>query len=83
VTATGLSLTAGFVTWAIRGGSLLSALMAGIPAWKGFDPLPVVAGAGKRRATDEDDDKDKKEEEDTGTEDAEAGVSRLFETEHE
>jgi hypothetical protein len=76
VTATGLSLTAGFVTWAIRGGSLLSALMAGIPAWKGFDPLPVVAGARPPRKADE---KDNKAEEDRDSEDAQ--VARLFDDE--
>jgi hypothetical protein len=75
VTATGLSLTAGFVTWAIRGGSLLSALMAGIPAWKGFDPLPVVAGARRRK----DSELDELSEAAASTDDEEAEVAELFE----
>ena len=46
-TGTSLTLSAGFVAWLLRGGSLLSSLIAVLPAWRFFDPLPVV-GANKR-----------------------------------
>ena len=41
------ALTAGYVVWTIRGGYLLSSLLASMPAWTMIDPLPVLnAGAG-------------------------------------
>ena len=42
--ATGISftLTAGFVSWALRTGSLLSSFLSVIPLWKQFDPLPIL-----------------------------------------
>jgi hypothetical protein len=53
-------LSAGFLTWALRGASLLASVAASLPAWQGFDPLPVLAA--KKR------DKKVKDEEDTGDE---------------
>ena len=53
-------LSAGFLTWALRGVSLLASVAASLPAWQGFDPLPVLAA--KKR------DKKVKDEEDTGDE---------------
>jgi hypothetical protein len=41
----GVGLSAGFVTWLLRGGSLVACVVSSIPIWKGFDPLPVVGGA--------------------------------------
>ena len=35
-------LTAGFVSWLLRSGLLLSALLSSLPVWQGFDPLVVV-----------------------------------------
>ena len=37
------SLSAGFVAWILRGGSLIAAAMSSIPLWKGLDPLPIIA----------------------------------------
>jgi hypothetical protein len=44
-----LSLSAGLVTWALRGGALLASMVSAIPVWKGFDPLPIIAASRKRR----------------------------------
>ncbi len=44
---TTLSLSAGVLIWALRGGSLLASLMSTVPLWHGFDPLPILA-AGSR-----------------------------------
>jgi len=41
-TATSLGLTVGFVSWLLRNGALLSALLSSMPLWRGFDPLPIV-----------------------------------------
>ena len=38
-----VSLSAGYLMWLLRSGSLLSALMATMPVWRGFDPLFVLA----------------------------------------
>ncbi len=38
----GLALSAGFITWLLRGGSLLASLLASMPAWRYFDPIPVL-----------------------------------------
>jgi hypothetical protein len=35
-------VTVGYVIWAIRGASLLSSLLASLPAWRWLDPLPVL-----------------------------------------
>ena len=35
-------LTAGYVLWIVRGGYLLSSLIAQMPAWTFVDPLPVL-----------------------------------------
>ncbi|MEQ9407094.1 MAG: cadherin domain-containing protein [Fuerstiella sp.] len=42
VTATG-SLTVGYVLWAIRGGWLVSSVLAQMPAWRLMDPLVVLS----------------------------------------
>jgi hypothetical protein len=39
---TGVTLSAGFITWALRSGTLLASCLATLPAWRHFDPLPVV-----------------------------------------
>jgi hypothetical protein len=44
----GLTLSAGFLSWLLRAGSLLASALTTMPLWKGFDPLPVLA-AGRRR----------------------------------
>ncbi|MCP5185623.1 MAG: hypothetical protein H6993_16780, partial [Pseudomonadales bacterium] len=47
-----LSLTAGFVTWLLRTGSLLATVLSTGPLWRPFDPIPVLA-AGRRMEGDE------------------------------
>ena len=36
--------TVGFVAWALRGGFLLSGMLAQMPAWKSVDPLLIMQG---------------------------------------
>jgi hypothetical protein len=40
---------AGYVVWIFRGGALLSGILATMPIWKGFDPLPILDLSDKRR----------------------------------
>ncbi len=53
-------LSAGFVTWAIRGAGLFASLLTSLPAWRHMDPLPVLNEAEKDKIKDwtlrEDDD---------------------------
>ena len=67
---TGITLTAGFVAWLLRGGSLLASLMGSMPLWKGFDPLPVLAGAAavhnRNKHRDGEDDEQNDEEKEIG-----------------
>lgn len=44
--ATSLGLSAGYVMWLLRGGALMSSLIASLPAWHLLDPLPVLRNAG-------------------------------------
>jgi VCBS repeat-containing protein len=37
-----LSLSAGFVSWVLRAGSLFASLMSVLPLWRQFDPLPIL-----------------------------------------
>jgi hypothetical protein len=34
--------SAGYVLWAIRGGSLLASVLCAVPAWRFVDPIPVL-----------------------------------------
>ena len=43
----GIALSAGFLLWILRGGSLLASFLVSMPAWRHFDPLPVL-GVGER-----------------------------------
>ncbi|MDH3390074.1 MAG: VCBS domain-containing protein, partial [Gammaproteobacteria bacterium] len=45
-----VSLTAGIVSWVLRGGSLLASLMSAVPLLNRFDPLPIL----KTRQDEED-----------------------------
>jgi hypothetical protein len=45
----GIALSAGFVAWILRGGSLLASFLVSMPAWRHFDPLPVLGAAGRDR----------------------------------
>jgi hypothetical protein len=52
-TAVSATLSIGYVIWLVRGGALLSSLLASIPAWSLVDPLPVLGSMG---SNDEDSD---------------------------
>lgn len=45
----GLALSAGFVAWILRSGSLLASFLVSMPAWRHFDPLPVLGISGRDR----------------------------------
>jgi hypothetical protein len=54
-TVAGVTLTAGFVTWLLRSGSLLASLATNLPAWRHVDPLSVVlVGSRERRKRERD-----------------------------
>jgi VCBS repeat-containing protein len=62
----GLALSAGFAVWILRGGSILASFLVSMPAWRRFDPLPVLGmGSGDRRKrtrqVHEDDTQEKKQ----------------------
>ncbi|MCP4408804.1 MAG: hypothetical protein GY807_13785, partial [Gammaproteobacteria bacterium] len=64
-----LSLSAGFVSWVLRAGSLLASFVSVIPLWRQFDPLPILDIKGKKhRATNEDQKDAEKVEENTAVE---------------
>ena len=44
----GISLTAGFVSWALRTGTMAASFLATMPTWRHVDPMPVLAEDGKR-----------------------------------
>ncbi|MGE0468789.1 MAG: cadherin domain-containing protein [Nitrospira sp.] len=53
----GTTLSVGFVAWAVRSSALLASCLTTLPAWKSFDPLPVVKLSrqerdSRRQATD-------------------------------
>lgn len=51
--ATTVGLSAGYVVWMLKGGSLLASLLSSMPAWQLADPLAVLAG---KKGEDSDDD---------------------------
>jgi hypothetical protein len=50
-TFTGIALVAGFAVWLLRRGSFLTGFLASLPAWRRFNPPPllVVGGRDHRR----------------------------------
>ena len=70
--ATGMTalLSAGYVLWAVRGGSLLASMLATLPVWRWLDPLPILESREdekrrrkrKRGADDKEDEQEKDEE---------------------
>ena len=46
-----VSITAGFVSWVLRGGTLLASLLSNVPLLKRFDPLPIFITAKKAAAS--------------------------------
>lgn len=69
--ATGMTalLSAGYVLWAVRGGSLLASMLATLPVWRWLDPLPILESREdekkrkrKRGANAKEDEQEKDEE---------------------
>jgi hypothetical protein len=52
--ATSVGLSAGYVVWMLKGGSLLASVLSSLPAWQLADPLAILVG--KKEDEDEDDD---------------------------
>ena len=52
VSGVSLVLSAGYLAWILRGGWLLASLLATMPTWHHFDPLPVVRAARRREKLD-------------------------------
>ncbi|MEE9533805.1 MAG: hypothetical protein V3W06_05265 [Acidimicrobiia bacterium] len=52
----GVAISTGLAAWVLKGGSLLANVMASMPAWSAFDPLPVLAGKRKRKLWGKDSD---------------------------
>jgi hypothetical protein len=50
------SLSLGYAIWLLRGGVLLTSLLASMPAWSSIDPLPVLARIDARGQDDDDED---------------------------
>lgn len=44
-----ISLTAGFVSWMLNSGTLITGLLSTLPAWRQFDPLLILTAGRKRR----------------------------------
>ncbi|OQW33307.1 MAG: hypothetical protein A4E20_01710 [Nitrospira sp. SG-bin2] len=46
---TGMVLSAGFLAWIIRGGALVTSFLVSMPAWRRFDPLPILKANNRDR----------------------------------
>jgi Domain of unknown function (DUF4347)/Cadherin-like/Right handed beta helix region len=53
-TAVSAGLSIGYVIWLVRGGALMSSLLASVPAWRLMDPLPVLGSMGDNDQDDDD-----------------------------
>lgn len=49
----GVSLTAGFVAWLLRSGSLIASLFAIMPVWRNFDPISILPDTDEQDASSE------------------------------
>jgi hypothetical protein len=57
-----ISITAGFVSWVLRGGALLSSLLSSVSLFKQFDPLAVVFNKTESKAKQQETDKQDKQD---------------------
>ncbi len=71
-----MSLTAGFVSWILRGGSLLASLISTVPLLNRFDPLPIVKTRSDSKKSDEKN-KDKKSSDDEETTDVDKFLKHI------
>ena len=53
--ATSVGLSAGYVVWMLKGGSLLASVLSSLPVWQLADPLAILVGK-KEEEDDEEDD---------------------------
>ena len=51
--ATSVGLSAGYVVWMLKGGSLLASVLSSIPAWQLADPLAILGGIKDNEDEDE------------------------------
>ncbi|MCP4044240.1 MAG: hypothetical protein GY731_20180 [Gammaproteobacteria bacterium] len=64
-----MSFSAGFVSWMLRAGSLLTSFLSVVPLWRQFDPLPILgAPIAKRRSARKDQKSDDESREDAKVE---------------
>jgi VCBS repeat-containing protein len=56
IMGTTVGLTAGIVSWVLRGGSLLASLMSTVPLLNRFDPLPILKSRDEKEDVEEDKD---------------------------
>ena len=47
-----VSIMAGVVAYAFRGGALLASLLSTMPLWRAYDPLPILAASHKKPEED-------------------------------
>ncbi len=59
----GISLTAGFVSWALRAGSMAASFLAAMPTWRNFDPMPILAADDEDEEANEDKEGEEREDE--------------------
>ncbi len=45
------AFSVGYVIWLVRCGSLVASMLASLPAWCSFDPLPILTSRAERRTT--------------------------------
>jgi hypothetical protein len=80
VRLTGVSLSVGVVTWALRAGGIISSLLASLPAWRYVDPLPILERAERSRVVWRDDEDENPETPDgSESETAERAVTEMLE----
>ncbi|MBH0179952.1 MAG: hypothetical protein HP491_19345 [Nitrospira sp.] len=46
---TGVVLSAGVMAWILHGGSLVASFLVSMPAWRRFDPLPILKANNRDR----------------------------------
>ena len=51
--ATSVGLSAGYVVWMLKGGSLMASVLSSLPAWQLADPLAILVGTKNDEGDDE------------------------------
>jgi hypothetical protein len=49
VAGMGISVTAGFVSWALRAGSMAASFLTAMPVWRHLDPMPILGEDNNKR----------------------------------